>query len=180
MAHVSERHATHAWIQPYRPFSYCIDLSAIWTGWAIYQNLPTSRIQVSCQELQSANLIVFSSLHSISPVSFTLIYFHLKFGQVKLQKMLGKPCYWSVDQFAHAMSDLYYFCNPDSLYLPSNVGVLFVPKIFVETCKPTLFPFALSLYCFFIGFCCEGYWPYSLIALTIIGSTRKRGAWSSG
>ena len=23
------------------PFSYCIDLSAIWTGWAIYQNLPT-------------------------------------------------------------------------------------------------------------------------------------------
>ena len=25
----------------YRPFSYCIDLSAIWTGWAIYQNLPT-------------------------------------------------------------------------------------------------------------------------------------------
>ena len=27
------------WI--YRPFSYCIDLSVIWTGWAIYQNLPT-------------------------------------------------------------------------------------------------------------------------------------------
>ena len=25
----------------YWPFSYCIDLSAIWTGWAIYQNLPT-------------------------------------------------------------------------------------------------------------------------------------------
>ena len=38
------------------------------------------------------------------------------------------------DQFTHAMSDFYDYCNPDSLYLIPNNGILFFfSKIFVET-----------------------------------------------
>ena len=42
------------------------------------------------------------------------------------------------DQFTHAMSDFYDYCNPDSLYLIPNDGILFFfffffSKIFVET-----------------------------------------------
>ena len=50
------------------------------------------------------------------------------------------------DQYGHALSDFSDFINHGSLYLPPNVCVLFVPKIFVKSCKPTLFTFALSLY----------------------------------
>ena len=39
------------------------------------------------------------------------------------------------------MSDFCDSFNPYFKYLPPNVGVWFAPKIFVETCKPTLFTF---------------------------------------
>ena len=95
-------------------------------------------------------LLFFSSLHSISLVWCLLrnLFSFNFWAGLSSKNVGGKSCCsslecslasesatrisWKCDQFTHAMSDFYDYCNPDSLYLISKqwyiVFFFFFPK----------------------------------------------------
>ena len=131
----------------------------------MYENLYTSftllfwnlcsLVQVLRQELQSVNFIIFQSLHAMSPSILNNLFSFKFWANLTFKNVGGNHIVQTLyavylqnsttknsqkhDQLSHAMSD---FCDSFLFAISSSKRWYMVcPKIFMETCKPTLFTF---------------------------------------